>query len=1027
MSLKLGNEFALKKKYSDAIVEYKKVDVNSPLWPHAEFNIRRIEKLLKFKNNNIKIAQINNIKPRVSIILPSLNVKQYINECMDSVINQTLHDIEIICVDAGSTDGTLEELKKYAVKDSRVKLIISEKRSYGHQMNLGIRAATGEYIGIVETDDYIDTHMYETLYGTAKKQNAQIVKASFASFIDNGQERIFSPPSAKHKKEHYNCILNPQKNPELFAMRLDITTCSGIYSRNMLVDNNIYYNETPGASYQDMGFYFQTYCLAERIFLVDEDLYKYRKDRLESSVNNSGNSDVICNEYNFIYNFLCKNKHIKDKFLPFFWYRKFSTYNYTVNRVALLDKLKFLKHFSNEFKQARAKGELKLDYLTKAQIEFVGSIMDDYKAYFYKNLYKESALPISKNIIQEKINKKHIHRAQFYQGNMLPKGNALNETVRNKKIIVALTSFPSRIEFVPIVIASLMRQTYKPDKIILYLANEQFPDKKLPFWLRIQKRHGLQVVFCAHDIRPHKKYFYAMQEYPQDIIITVDDDICYPDTLIENLIYSYQKNPKCVSAIRVHEMTFFDDGTLRPYTEWNHAIAPTDHPSMAYFATGVSGVLYPPQSMHPELFNLKNIQELCLNADDIWLKIMQVMNNTPVVAAAHKHGSLKYIDGSQEQALWKTNVHDGKNDSCLADILDKYNMSFGSADTLLKRMNNKYSSTRKEICIKSPFEVSVILPIYNMGPYLRQCLESILSQTLTKTEILCVNDGSTDNSLLILKEFAQKDARIKIFDQRNQGAAVARNLGIRQATGEYLSILDADDFFAPDMLLKAYKKAVATSADIILFRSNAFDEETKEYTNWKWTVRTDYLPGDLFSGKDIYPYIFQFCSGWTWDKLFRRTFIEKQKLHFQNLHIHNDAFFVFAALLHANKIAILEDVLITKRRTIKTAISSPKSISLYWKDLFVFIYTFEKYLKEHGVRELCEQSFYNRALQLAMTLYGRIYEESKESMHEYLQNEFFPKYKFHEKNRNYFYTKNDYDMMLEIRNAVRMDVCSESH
>ena len=116
-------------------------------------------------------------EPKISIIMPSLNVEPYIVECVDSVINQTLKDIEIIFVDAQSTDGTLEILKDYESKDSRVKLLISDKKSYGHQMNLGIVNATGQYIGIVETDDYVSPEMFYELYNLSNNGEYDIVKS----------------------------------------------------------------------------------------------------------------------------------------------------------------------------------------------------------------------------------------------------------------------------------------------------------------------------------------------------------------------------------------------------------------------------------------------------------------------------------------------------------------------------------------------------------------------------------------------------------------------------------------------------------------------------------------------------------------------------------------------------------------------------------------------------------------------------------------------------------------------------------
>ena len=102
--------------------------------------------------------------PKISIIMPSLNVAAYIHECMDSVINQTLRDIEILCVDAGSTDGTFEILEEYSARDSRVRLVQSDKKSYGYQINLGIDMASGECLGIVETDDCVESAVYEVLY-----------------------------------------------------------------------------------------------------------------------------------------------------------------------------------------------------------------------------------------------------------------------------------------------------------------------------------------------------------------------------------------------------------------------------------------------------------------------------------------------------------------------------------------------------------------------------------------------------------------------------------------------------------------------------------------------------------------------------------------------------------------------------------------------------------------------------------------------------------------------------------------------
>lgn len=132
-------------------------------------------------------------KPLVSVIMPSLNVVKYIDECIQSVLNQSLKEIEIICVDAGSTDGTYERLKEYETNDSRVRVILSDKRSYGYQVNLGIKESNAKYIGIVETDDYVDENMFDILYNRAEDNNLDFVKADFTFLYDFDGYYLYKP------------------------------------------------------------------------------------------------------------------------------------------------------------------------------------------------------------------------------------------------------------------------------------------------------------------------------------------------------------------------------------------------------------------------------------------------------------------------------------------------------------------------------------------------------------------------------------------------------------------------------------------------------------------------------------------------------------------------------------------------------------------------------------------------------------------------------------------------------------------
>jgi len=253
-------------------------------------------------------------------------------------------------------------------------------------------------------------------------------------------------------------------------------------------------------------------------------------------------------------------------------------------------------------------------------------------------------------------------------------------------------------------------------------------------------------------------------------------------------------------------------------------------------------------------------------------------------------------------------------------------------------------------------KISVIVPVYNVEKYLRECLDSIESQTLKDIEIICVNDGSTDSSPAILDEYAKKDARFKILSQENQGAGAARNTGLNAAHGEYLAILDSDDRYEPELLQKLLNLAEKDSLDIAICRSQALDDRTGAISQTPWTVRKEMMPDKtVFSYKDLSIYNFRFCVGWSWDKLFRRDFVERWGLRFQTLRSQNDALFVFVALVLAEKIEVLDNVLVTHRKNTGTQVSErrDRNPSCFMEA----IRGIKKTLEEKGRFAEVEQSF----------------------------------------------------------------------
>lgn len=294
---------------------------------------------------------------KVSIIIPTYNVEMYLVECMESVIHQTLRDIEIICINDGSTDGSLEILKSYAQKDDRIVLVDKENGGYGIAMNIGLEKATGEYIGIVEPDDFVKLDMYESLYQIAKDNDLDFVKADFYRFKRTDEDDMNMVYNRLSKNpEDYNKVFNPSEDTE--AIRYIMNTWSGIYKKEFIEKHHIRHNETPGASFQDNGFWFQTFIFATRAMIVDKPYYMNRRDNPNSSVHNREKVYCMNIEYDHIRDILMEHPELWERFKGMYWYKKYNNYIGTIRRIGMEYRREFVERFSAEFKRGLEKNEL---------------------------------------------------------------------------------------------------------------------------------------------------------------------------------------------------------------------------------------------------------------------------------------------------------------------------------------------------------------------------------------------------------------------------------------------------------------------------------------------------------------------------------------------------------------------------------------------------------------------------------------------------------------------------------------------
>ncbi len=228
--------------------------------------------------------------PEISVLVPVYNVELYLEQCLDSLTSQTFKNIEIICVDDGSTDMSGDILDQYAVSDSRIKVIHKENTGYGNSMNVAMEHATGNYIAILESDDFAEPDMLQRLYETAKIHKVDVVKGTYYNYR-NGKDIRSDRVDDYPKGMVLNCILYPA------ILRLPDTIWSCLYSHSFLLEHKICFHETPGASYQDISFALQVWFWAERVLFIEDPLLHYRRDNPTSSMNNPSKLFCVFDEY----------------------------------------------------------------------------------------------------------------------------------------------------------------------------------------------------------------------------------------------------------------------------------------------------------------------------------------------------------------------------------------------------------------------------------------------------------------------------------------------------------------------------------------------------------------------------------------------------------------------------------------------------------------------------------------------------------------------------------------------------------
>ena len=284
--------------------------------------------------------------PKLSILVPVYNVEEFLPLCLETIKNQSFKDFECLLINDGSTDNSLEILKKNAKNDKRFRVIDKKNSGYGASLNLGLNEAKGDYIGIVEPDDFIHRDFYKTLFDNS---SADIIKASFMRFSGRTWESVPERVFHEVRKDFpVNGIkIKPEENKRIFIV--DPTIWSAIYKKTMLKKNKVEFLETPGASYQDAGFQFKAFASAKEIFCLEKPLYYYRVDNNKSSVKSDKKIEMVKQEFDEIDKFIKGKKNYQEIADAC----RFRSYNWNLNRLKFRNALKFAKLAKKDYKKKK--------------------------------------------------------------------------------------------------------------------------------------------------------------------------------------------------------------------------------------------------------------------------------------------------------------------------------------------------------------------------------------------------------------------------------------------------------------------------------------------------------------------------------------------------------------------------------------------------------------------------------------------------------------------------------------------------
>lgn len=835
--------------------------------------------------------------PFVSVIIPVYNAEKYLRECLDSVVNQTLRDIEIICVDDGSTDSSPAVLAEYAARDSRVRVLTQENAGVGPARNAGIRAARGEFVAFLDPDDLLpDASVYEALYFYAKENRVRICGGGVCSLANDGK-RYF--PDASWGANVDQAF--PREGFMRFAdWQFDYGFYRYIFERALLLDDEIFF--PPYIRYQDPPF-------CARALEAAGTFYAIRR--------------------------------------PSYVFRDWHTPDYT-DRRRVCDQLRGIR---DQLKFSRERGRAKLHWLQ------IHRLFEEFKPHVLALVKREKSgehVPADQSaiaLLKEIDAQADMRLARRYKPDALY--YSVDAEFLHPEIKVSVIIPVYNVEkYLRECLDSVVNQTLRDIEIICI--NDGSPDNSLAILQEYAKRDSRFVIVDQENQGVGRSRNTGIRKARGEFVCFMDPDDWYPEPDILETLYSTAKRERvciCGGSLEEHK----PDGTVvRDFnpnaSNWGGKFSRDEMMRFHDYQYDWGYQRF--------VFSRKFLVE-----NDIFFPPYIRFQDPPffvkAMVLAEKFYSLRKITYAYRVAY---------KEPVFSNPRKLFDMFLGVEDVLLlakshgleklisrilhlrfegwafSRMmptlikNPSIAQKAKEVFILFPPEiavevgaewwnflgrtvkfpfVSVIVPVYNVEKYLRECLDSVCGQTLRNIEIICVNDGSTDDSPAILEEYASRDSRMRIISQENRGLSAARNAGLSVARGKYIYFMDSDDVSPQGALGRMFAEMETNSLDVLFFGAESFfesEELEKAYPGYKTLYKRS--PFETQSGQSLVlafkkagcgfsPSACCYCSS--------RIFLNENSIRFPEGILYEDNVFFWKMILSAKRAKSISDALFRRR------------------------------------------------------------------------------------------------------------------